>query len=88
MAAKTLILVMEEGSGRILAARIAPLSRAEYECQKLVDYFQLGAAEETIPLSAISQTFTIRLNRATRGPKIQTDQDITLPVFPSSQPLL
>jgi hypothetical protein len=84
MAAKGLILVMEEGSGRILAARIAPLSRAEYEYEKLIDHFQLGASEETIPLSTISQTFAICLKRTARDPKIQTDQDVTLPLFPSS----
>lgn len=83
--AKGLILVMEEGSGRILAARLAPLGRAEYEFEQLTDYFQLGAAEETIPLASISKTFVVRLKQVKRAPKIQVDQDVTLPLFPSSQ---
>jgi hypothetical protein len=87
MAAKGLILVMEEGSGRILAARLAPVPRADYEFEQLTDYFQLGAAEETIPLVKISQTFAIRLKRTARDPKFQADQNVTLPVFSSSPPL-
>lgn len=87
MAAKSLILVMDEGSGRILAARLVSARRAEYEFEQLTDYFQLGATEETIPLVDISQTFAIRLKRTVRAPKIQTDQDVTLPVLPSSPPL-
>jgi len=78
---------MEEASGRILAARLVPAHRADYEFEQLTDYFQLGAAEQIIPLSKISQTFAIRLKRTARDPKIQTDQDVTLPAFPSSPPL-
>jgi hypothetical protein len=87
MAAKGLILVIEEGSGRILAARMASVRRVEYEFEQLTDYFQLGASEESIPLTSISKTFAIRLKRTAQGPKLQTDQDVTLPVL-SSSPLL
>ena len=85
--AKGLILVMEEGSGRIVAARLAPIRRVDYEFEQLTDYFQLGAAEENVPLVPISQTFAIRLKRVSPHPKIQTDQDVTLPL-PSSPQLL
>ena len=85
--AKGLILVMEEGSGRIVAARFAPLRRADYEFEQLTDYFQLGCTEEIIPLTSIAKTFVIRLKPVRRTPKIQADQDITLPLFLSS-PLL
>lgn len=87
MAAKGLILVMEEGSGRILSVRIVSASRAEYEYEQLINYFQLGAAEEHIPLVAIAQTFAIQLKRVEPHPKIQIDQNVTLPVFPSSRRL-
>ena len=87
MAAKGLILVMEEGSGRIVAARLAPLRRADYEFEQLTDYFQFGCVEETIPLTSIAKTFVVRLKQVQRAPKIQADQDITLPLFPSSQRL-
>ena len=85
MAARGLILVIEEGSGRIVAARFAPLRRADYEFEQLTDYFQLGCVEETIPLTSIAKTFVIRLKQVHQTPKIQADQDITLPLFPSSQ---
>ena len=87
MAAKALILVMEEGSGRIMGVRVVSAIRAEYEFEQLMDYFQLGAAEESIPLVPISQTFAIRLKRIEPHPKIQTDQYVILPISPSSRPL-
>ncbi len=87
MAAKGLILIMEEGSGRILAVRMAPANRAEYEFEQLIDQFQLGAAEEKIPLVPIAQTFAIRLKRIEPHPKIQADQYVILPISSSSQPL-
>lgn len=87
MAAKALILVIEEGSGRILAARVVPAHRAEHEFEQLTDHFQLGAAEEPLSLVAISQTLAIRLKRTTSPAKIRTDQDVIVPLF-SSPPSL
>ena len=87
MAAKVLILVMEEESGRILAARLAPAHRAEYEFEQLTDSFPLGGAEEPVPLAKISQTFAIRLKRTAPNPKIQADQNVTVPIFSSLRPL-
>ena len=87
MAAKGLILIMEEGSGRILAVRIAPMNRAEYEFEQLTDYFQLGASEETIPFVTVSQTLIIRLKRIEPHPKIQADQYVIVPLASLSRPL-
>lgn len=87
MAAKGLILIMEEGSGRILAVRMATASRAEYEFEQLTDHFQLGASEESIPLVAVAQTFAIRLKRIEPRPPIQADQYVILPISSSSRPL-
>lgn len=88
MRKKGLIVVMEEGSGRILAVRLTSLRRLDYEFEQLTDYFQLGASEEFVPLHPISQTFAIRLKRPVPRFKIHTDQDVAFPAFPpSSQPL-
>lgn len=84
MSKKGLILIMEEGSGRILAARVSSCRRVEYEFEKLMDYFHLGSAEEVLPLVSVDKTFVIRLKRMKRAPRIQTDQDVTLPLFSSS----
>ena len=88
MAAKVLILVMEEGSGRILAVRISSMNRIDYDFERLIDHFQLGASEENVTLFPIAQTFAIRLKRVTPDPKIQTDQDVALPRLSSPRPLL
>ena len=86
MAAKGLLLVMEEGSGRILAARIVPAHRLPYEYEQLVDHFEFGATDWGA-LSAISQTFAIQLKRMVPKPTIQTDQQVTVPVSSSPRPL-
>ena len=67
MAAKGLILVTDEGSGRILAAKIVSANRAEYEFERLIDHFQLGAEGDT-SLKSIAQTFAIRLKRIRTSP--------------------
>ena len=86
MAAKGLILIMEEGSGRILAAKIVSINRVEYEFERLLDHFQFDTQTE-ISLKSISQTFAIGLKRVARIPIIQTDQNVTIPISSSFRPL-
>ena len=67
---KTLILVTDELSGRILGVALVPKEKAEHEFNRLIDHFQFGATDWD-RLSPIGQTFAIRI-KPTPAPSDQT----------------
>ena len=86
MAVKGLILVIEEKSGRILAAKVISANRVEYEFERLTDHFDFGVPGWDV-LSPISQTFVIRLKPISPSPTIQVDQNVTILISSSPRPL-
>lgn len=57
---KTLLLVMDESSSRILGAALVPKNEAGHEFSRLIDHFQFGSSDWD-RLTPIAQTFAIRI---------------------------
>ena len=73
---KTLLLVMDESSSRILGAALVPKNEAGHEFSRLIDHFQFGASDWD-RLTQIVQTFVIRI-KPVPSVALASDETVTI----------
>ena len=74
---KSLILILDESSSRILGAALVPEKTAQHEFGRLIDHFQFGARDWD-RVTPVAKTFALHLKPVPSSLKLASEQTVTI----------